>query len=132
MKNLITSRLAGNILIVSLSLLLVFHVLVLLRVVPAEIVWGGQAMTSPSDLLMLEGFAFIITLVFLAVVSAKVGYIRANNFIKVVNVFLWIILVYLFLNLGANLISRNLVENLLFAPVTLILGLLVYRLILEN
>ncbi|HMM97413.1 MAG TPA: hypothetical protein PKC99_00265 [Anaerolineales bacterium] len=131
-KSLISARRAGNILIVSLSLLLVFHVLVLFRLAPAEIVWGGQAVNSPDELFILEGFGLFLTFIFLAIVSAKVGYINANSFIKPINVFLWIIFVYLILNFGSNLVSKTFAENVLFAPVTIIMAFLVYRLILES
>lgn len=131
-KSLISARRAGNILIVSLSLLLVFHILVLFRLAPAEIVWGGQARNSPDELFILEGFALFLTLIFLVIVSAKVGYINATSFIKPINVYLWIIFVYLILNFGSNLVSRTFAENMVFAPLTFVMALLVYRLILES
>lgn len=42
MKKLISVKLAGNILIIALGLLLIFYILVLLEVVPADVVWGGM------------------------------------------------------------------------------------------
>lgn len=43
MKKLITAKLAGNLLLASLGLLLIFHLLVLLNFLPADMIWGGQA-----------------------------------------------------------------------------------------
>jgi hypothetical protein len=42
MKKPISARLAGNILLVALGFVLVFDILVLLSVIPADIVWGGR------------------------------------------------------------------------------------------
>ncbi len=42
MTKLISPKFSANILIVSLLLLLIFHILILLRIVPYTIVWGGQ------------------------------------------------------------------------------------------
>lgn len=131
-KKLISARLAGNILIVSLSLLMIFHVLVLFRFAPVEIVWGGQIADSPADLIALEGFALFITAVFLLIVSCKLGYIKSSSFIKIINTGLWIVFVYLIMNLSANLVSKSFFENLIFIPITLIMAILVYRLILEK
>jgi len=68
MKKMISVKVAGNILLSSLALLAVFHVLVLLNVVPSTIVWGGQVAGSPTILLALELIALVVTLFFVDVV----------------------------------------------------------------
>ena len=42
MKKLISEKLAGNLLLISLGLLAIFDILIMLNIVPSNIVWGGQ------------------------------------------------------------------------------------------
>lgn len=126
MKKFVSARLAGNILLISLGLLLVFHVLVLLKILPPGIIWGGQANTD--NLLTLEITALAVTLFFGFVTAAKAGYIRAGKLAGTVNVLTWIMFAYLLLNTLGNLASGVSAENFLFAPVTLIMALCALRL----
>ena len=59
MKKLISAKLAGNILLAALGVLFVFHILVLLGVLPADIVWGGQITDAQTNLVMLETVALV-------------------------------------------------------------------------
>lgn len=130
MKKLISAKLAGNILLFSLGLLLVFHILVLLKIVPANIMWGGQA--NAGNLVMLEVIAIVVTLFFGYIIAAKTGYIQVGKFAGVVNILVWIIFIFLLLNTLGNLASGVSAENFIFAPVTLILALCALRLAIEK
>ncbi len=72
MKRLLSGKLAGEVLLVSMILLLLMHVLVLLRVIPYEIVWGGQ-IKDASSLYAYEAVAIMITLLFVAIAAIKTG-----------------------------------------------------------
>jgi hypothetical protein len=132
MKKLISAKLAGNILLVSFGLLTVFHVLVLLRVVPSNIVWGGQIGGLPNNLLTLEIVSLLMTVVFAMVIAAKTNYIKASKLKGVITIGVWIIFAYLILNTVGNLVSAVSFENLIFAPITLILAFLAFRLAIEK
>ena len=132
MRKWIRARLAGNILLFSLGLLLLFHILVLLRVIPADIVWGGQIEGPPKNLVTLEAVALLVTVLFILIVAAKTGYIRADKWSGVVNVGLWLVFAYLLLNTLGNLASGISVEKLIFAPVTVFLALCAFRLAIEK
>ncbi|MEP7133942.1 MAG: hypothetical protein ABI904_03320 [Chloroflexota bacterium] len=130
MKKLISAKLAGNILLASLGLLLVFHILVLLKVVPATMMWGGQA--TSANLILLEIVALAVTLFFGFVIAAKTGYVNAGKFTGVVKVLVWIIFAFLLLNTLGNLASGVSAENFIFAPITLVLALCALRLAVEK
>jgi hypothetical protein len=132
MKKLINAKLAGNILLAAFGLLIIFHILVLLRVIPAEIVWGGQIQGVPSNLITLETIALAVTLFFILIVAAKLGYVPAGRFAGGVNIGVWLIFVYLLLNTLGNLASGVTFEKLLFAPITIILALCAFRLAIER
>ena len=132
MKKLISAKLAGNILLASFGLVAVFHVLVLLRVIPSDIVWGGQIGGSPANLQTLETISLILTMLFMLIVAASMDYILAGKFKTAARVGVWIIFAYLILNTVGNLASAVSFENLIFAPITLFLALLALRLAIEK
>ena len=104
MKKLISAKLAGNTLLIFLALLEVFHVLVLLKIVPFEIIWGGQ-IKDASSLVVFEGFAFILTLLFAIIIAIKIDYIKVKRLKRLANIGVWVILVYFILNIIGNLTS---------------------------
>ena len=132
MKKIISLKLAGNILLIGYALLAIFHVLVLTQIVPSDIVWGGQAAGSQSNMRTLEIISLIVTFLFAIVIAAKINYIKASKYKNVINIFLWIIFAYSLLNTVGNLASGVSVENLIMAPVTIIIAFLVLRLALEK
>lgn len=132
MKKLISAKLAGNILLISFGLLMVFHVLVLLNVFPPNIVWGGQAGTSPANLLTLEIIALSATAIMAFIVAVKIGYFPAGRFKTAIHVAIWFVFAYLLLNTLGNLASGVSAENFVFAPITLILALLALRLVIKE
>jgi hypothetical protein len=132
MKKLISAKLAGNILLASMGLLLIFDFLVLFKVIPADIVWGGQINSSSSNLVTLEIIALAVTLLFMTIIAMKTGYIKSGKFAGVINAGMWIVFAYLVLNTVGNLASGVSFENLVFAPITIILAFCVLRLALEK
>lgn len=132
MKKLISARLAGNILLAALGLLFIFHNLVLLGILPADIVWGGQIQGIRENLIILESVALVVTVLFMLVVAAKVGYIQAGKWRGVVNLGVWLIFIFLLLNTLGNLASGVSFENLFAAPLTIILALCALRLAIEK
>jgi hypothetical protein len=132
MTKVISAKLAGNILLAAFGLLLVFHVLVLLGLMPSNIIWGGQADGSPSSLMALEWGALLVTALFGILIAAKVDYIKAGRFRIIATVGVWIVFAYLLLNTVVNLVSAVSFENVIFAPITLILALFALRLAIEK
>ena len=107
MNKLISTKLAGNLLLGSLGLLAVFHILVLLRVLPADIVWG-------------------------VVIAAKAGYIKTFRFRTAVNIGVWVVFAILLLSMVANFASGVAFENLIFVPIAVVLAFCAYRLAIEK
>jgi hypothetical protein len=132
MNKFISTRLAGNLLFGSLGLLAVFHVLVLLTVIPAGIVWGGAIQNSPTSLFPLEMMSLLVTLLFAVVIAAKAGYIKVFRFQAAVNIGVWVVFAILLLSMVANFASGVAFENLIFAPIVVVLAFCAYRLAVEK
>jgi len=130
MKKLISAKLAGNILLASLGLLLIFHVLVLLKVIPANMIWGGQV--TASNFLTLELVAILVTLFFVLIIAAKTDYIKTGKWTVAVNIGMWLVFGFLVLNTLGNLASGISTESLIFAPITIVLALCALRLAVEK
>lgn len=127
MNKFLSVKLSGSLLLSLLIILLPFHILILAKAIPYEIVWGGQ-IDDPSSLLIYEGLALFITIIFILIISMKTGYILSGKFVKVVNTGVWIIFIYFLLNIAGNLTSEIAVEKSLFTVVTIIMAFLAFRL----
>ena len=131
MKKLISARLAGNVLLIAMAVLMVFHVLVLIGVVPAAAIWGGQVQAGTGALVVMEVIAMGVTLVFATIIAARTGYLKAGRLRIVVKIGVWLISAFLLLNTLGNLASGVAAEGLIFAPITLILAFFAFRLAIE-
>lgn len=132
MKKFITVKLAGNLLLIVLVMLVIFHILILLKIIPPGIVWGGQANGSPGRLFYLELISLIVTLLFIVIVAVKLNYLRLPRLRKAANIGLWVMFVYFILNTIGNLASDVTMEKVVFTPITLILAILAFRLAIEK
>ncbi len=132
MKKLISAQLAGIILLAAFGLLFIFHILVLFGIFPANIVWGGQIQGLQANLITLESIALVVTLLFIIIIAARLGYIRAGRLSGLVNGGVWLIFAFLLLNTLGNLASGVTFESLFAAPLTILLALCALRLALEK
>jgi hypothetical protein len=131
MRRLISAKLAGNITLILLAILIIFHVLVLMRAIPHEIVWGGQ-ISDVSSLVYFEGFAIMLTFIFALIIGIKTGHIKYVITRKLANIGVWLISAYFLINTTGNLASGITAEKMIFAPITILLTLLTFRLAIEK
>jgi hypothetical protein len=101
-------------------------------VIPPDIVWGGMIQSGQANLVTLEVIALVVTLLFMLIIAAKIGYVQAGRFSGVVNIGVWLIFAFLLLNTLGNLASGISFENLVFAPITIILAFCAFRLAIEG
>ena len=121
MNNLAIIRLATRGLFLLLSLFVLFHLAILLGVVPYGMVWGGR-LKSHAQMLSFESVSILANLVMLAVVGVRAGFLRLRVPALVLKTALWIMFVLFLLNTAGNALSTNGLEKLLFTPVTLLLA----------
>jgi hypothetical protein len=126
-RYLIASR--GLLLLLSLTIL--FHVLVLSRVVPYDIVWGGR-LTSTRDMLQFETVSILINGLMLLVVLIHTGSWKVPLSRTLTRALLWGMCALFLLNTVGNLFSINQWERLIFTPLTLLLSLFCLQLALPD
>ncbi|WP_108124794.1 hypothetical protein [Saccharospirillum mangrovi] len=122
--------LAANILLTMLLCLVVFHLLLLVGVVPFDQVWGGR-LNNTVQVRVFETISLVVTVLVMAVVAMKVGYLRPVLVPWLINAVLWVLVGLFLLNALGNLASTQAVETFVFTPVTMIAALLCYRLVIE-
>ena len=103
-----------------LSLFVILHSLILLRIVPFELVWGGR-LKDVAEMITFETVSIVISLFMLAIAAAAGGYLKVKFNLVVVKVALWLMFAVFLLNAIGNLFSVSRFEQMVFAPLTLIL-----------
>lgn len=132
MQKIISAKLAGIILLVAFGLLIGFHGLGLMGIIPTDAVWGGQMADSPAKLMLFKLIALLVTVIFAVIIAAKLSYFNIGKLYKVASIGVWVIFWYLILNTIGNLASNVALERLIFTPITVLLALCAYRLALER
>lgn len=124
---LISVRLATNGLLSILLMVIVFHVLVLTGVVPFQMVWGGR-LAGRQEMIVFETISILLNALMLLAVGLHTGLLRLSVNRKITTVALWLMVILFLVNTVGNLFSNNQTEKIIFTPLTLILGLLSFRL----
>jgi hypothetical protein len=131
MRGLIRERFAINGLLAILFLFVIFHILVMTRVIPFGIVMGGRLKDS-AQMLRLESIALIVNLAMLFIVLVRAGYFKFNIHPKIIKTGFWIMFFVFLLNSTGNILSTNLFEQIAFTPLTIMLCLFSLRLAING
>ncbi|MDB5234121.1 MAG: hypothetical protein JWR44_1114 [Hymenobacter sp.] len=126
MKALLSERFALHGLLTIFLTTTVFHVLVLVGVIPFGMVWGGR-LRDHSQMVTFEAVSLAVTLLMLAVVGVRAGYVKIRIHKRVVQGVLWLMMLLFLANTVGNLLSENEFEKMVFTPLTLLLALFSLR-----
>jgi len=113
------------------SLFLVFHFLVLLKVIPYNIVWGGR-LKSDREMYRFEIISILVNSIFLILILIQSGILTYEFPQRIMTIMLWFMSGLFLLNTLGNLMSKNRMEKIYFTPVTIILTVLTFLLALYN
>ena len=131
MHNFDTKRIAANGILLVLSLMVLFHVLVMVQVIPYGMVWGGRLENS-SQMLLFEAISIAVNLLMLGAVAISAGMIKVKINRGLLKAALWTMFAVFLLNTIGNLLSNNETEKLIFTPLTLLLSLFSLRLAISK
>ena len=129
MNKIITEKLAAYSVLTILSLVVLFHLLVVMSVIPSSIVWGGR-LKDKAELFQFEMVSIGANLLMLLVVLVKARILKVALPPKLLTIALWLMFALFTLNTLGNLVSVNEWEKMIFTPLTLILALFCLRLAL--
>ena len=113
-----------NILIGISVLITIFHLLILVRVIPYEITWGGRLKTV-EEMYVFETLSILINSFFIFLLLQKGEYVRFFLGKKTVTIILWVFFTIFILNTIGNVFAETNFEKY-FAILTLINSILIW------
>lgn len=126
MKKILPLRVAVYSVIIILSLVIIFHCLVLAGLVPMHIIWGGN-LASTSELYVMEALSIGLNGVMLLVMLAYADLVRVNINRRWIIGAIWLMFVLFLLNTLGNLVAKSSLETYIFTPLTLLLSVFCFR-----
>lgn len=126
MKTLPPLKIATAGIITILTLIIVFHLLVISSIIPFEIVWGGT-IADKNQLWLMEAISIAVNVILLLFMGAYSGVIKISIPPAVVKAGFWIMFTLFLFNALGNIMSKNPLEMYLFTPLTLLLSLFCLR-----
>lgn len=118
-------------LLILLSLFLLMHFIILIKILPYNLVWGGRLKTD-KEMYRFELFSILINALFIIVVLVQANLWSIDIPKKIITFLLWLMTGLFLLNTFGNAISKNKLEQRLFTPLTLLLAVLSLCLALAN
>ena len=108
---------AIRILLIIISSTLLLHALILIKIIPYNIAWGGRIQTDEA-MYVFETLSILLNLILGIALLIKGSFIKQFVGPKIVNVTLWIFLLLFALNTIGNLLAKTNFEKF-FAILTL-------------
>ena len=114
-----------------LSMVLLFHILIFVQVIPYGIVWAGK-LNSVKEMRVFETISILINAFIILVLLFKANYVRNNISKRLLNGIIWVFVILFIANTIGNLFAKTDFELYVFTPLTFILSLLCLRIVLEK
>ncbi len=122
---------AQFVLLILLSLFLIMHFMILLKIIPYNLDWGGR-LKSDKEMYRFEIVSIIVNSLFVIIILVQANFLAINIPKKIITYALWLMTVLFLLNTLGNAISKNKLEQRLFTPLTIILVIFSFILALSN
>jgi hypothetical protein len=124
MDKKIYSRIAIKIMLSIVIAVTIFHLSILLKIIPYEITWGGR-LKNDSEMYVFETVSILINFILGLTLLVKGNYIKQVISLKIANIILWIFLILFGLNTIGNIFAKSNFEKL-FAILTLSSSILIW------
>ena len=130
-KKIVPFRVAVQIIVALNIAVILFHILVMLQVIPMDVIWGGRLESEP-EMYVFESASIIINGLLIAIVLAKKKSVQFAKRHAAINACLWVFVVLFLLNTLGNIVAETTVETLVATPLTLLLAILCFRMVIER
>jgi hypothetical protein len=121
---------AASIIVMLNFAVIAFHVLVLLKIVPMDVIWGGR-LESEREMYVFESVSIAINALLITTVLLKRRAVQASTPHRIIDSLLWIFVAVFLLNTIGNLAAESSMETLIASPLTLVLAVLCCRMAVE-
>ena len=109
---------------------MIFHLSIMLKIVPYEITWGGR-LKNDSEMYVFETISMVINLFLFSILLIKGKYLKEVIPLKIVNLALWVFLVLFGLNTIGNMLAETNFEKF-FAILTLVSSFLIWIILTKS
>ena len=106
---------------------MLFHLSIILKMVPYEITWGGR-LKSDAEMYVFETISMLINLLLFSILLIKGGFVKEFISLKAVSIILWIFMVLFGLNTIGNLFADTILEKC-FAVLTFAFVILIWTIL---
>jgi hypothetical protein len=130
-KRIISFKVAIWIAIILSSLIIIFHFLVLLQIIPFENVWAGK-LKSVEEMYVFESISIVVNCILILIILVKGQIINLKISPKVINTILWIFVILFSLNTLGNLASKTNLETFIATPLTFLFAFLCFRIVINT
>jgi len=107
-----------------LSIIILFHFCIIIKLIPYNIVWGGR-LKNDTQMYIFEIISITINGLLITVLLLKGNYLKHKISEKVLNVILWFFVILFALNTVGNLFSKTYFEKF-FAILTFMFVVLIW------
>lgn len=107
------------------TLAILFHLLILIKIIPYEITWGGNLKTN-EDMYVFETFSIFVNAFYIFILLQKGNYLKSFFGKKTLTIILWIFFSLFSLNTIGNLFAKTNFEKL-FAILTLLNSIFIWK-----
>ena len=120
-----------NTMMILVSLVIVYHLLIVSGMIPYDAIWGGR-LESQAQMYSFEAVSITINLLILAVVAIKGAYLSVKVSDRLINIILWIFTAMFALNTAGNIFSLSTIEAVVFTPLTFLSAVMCARMAIEK
>jgi len=123
----ISHKIASNGILIILSAAILFHLMVLVSIIPYQMVWGGR-LQSKKEMINFELVSILLNFLMLAIVAIHAKIIKLKVHPTIVKIALWLMVFIFMMNSIGNLLSLNEMEKYIFTPLTTLLAIFSFTL----
>lgn len=113
-----------------LFLIILFHLCIIIKIVPYDITWGGR-LTNDTEMYVFEAISILINVFLSWVLLMKGNLVKYKFPNQVVNGILWIFFAIFILNTIGNIFAKTFFEKF-FAILTGLFAILIWNMIKEK
>lgn len=109
---------------------IIFHLSILLKIIPYEITWGGR-LKNDNEMYVFETISIAVNLFLGLIILIKGEYIKQIIPLKIVDIILWIFIALFVLNTVGNVVAKTNFEKF-FAILTLASSILIWIIMIKS
>lgn len=113
--------------LILISIVLIFHLLIITQIIPYEFAWGGKIKTE-TEMVFFEIFSILVNLILGFILLMKGVFIRPIFSEKTIDKVLWFFLALFLLNTVGNLFAETNFEKAM-SILTLIFSFLIWKIL---